>query len=304
MTDWDDLRYLRAVGEAGTLAAAAQRLGVHASTVFRRLGQMEARLGARLFDRHRDGVSLTPAGEEALALARRLGAEVEALERRLAGRDTRPSGTVRLTTTDTLLRGGLAEVLAGFRRRHPEITLEVVTANPFLSLSRRDADVALRPTAAPPETLVGRRLADIATAVYAAPAYLAAAPAPENLGEHAWVAPDDSLGHLPAARWLRRQLPQAVEAARCNSLASVWELARQGAGVALLPCFLADADPALSRIHPPIPELTVGLWLLTHRDLRRVTRVRALTDHVHEALSARRPLFEGTLQEAAPPARG
>ena len=152
--DWDDLRHIRALAAAGTLGGAAERLGAHQTTVYRRIGRIEAALGVRLFERHREGFSLTPAGEEAAATAERLGGEVEALERRIAGRDTRPTGTVRLTTTDTLMETLLGRMLAGFRQRYPGISLEVVIGNPYLSLSRRDADIALRPTANPPDTLV------------------------------------------------------------------------------------------------------------------------------------------------------
>ncbi|UEX77926.1 LysR family transcriptional regulator [Spiribacter halobius] len=293
MLEWDDLRYVRALGSAGTLGGAAEHLGVHASTVYRRLGQVEARVGVRLFDRHRDGFSLTPAGEETLALAERMGTEVEALERRLAGRDMRPSGIVRVTTTDTLLLGVLGPVLGAFRAEHPEIRLELVSGNPFLSLSRRDADVALRPTADPPETLVGRRVADVATAVYASSGYLERAGGGRPLEEQSWIAPDDSLAHLPSARWLRRTLPGLEPVIECNSVAAMHVLARGGAGLAPIPCFLADPDPGLERVTPPIPELTVGLWLLTHRDLRRVARIRALLDFLHVALGEYTALFAG-----------
>lgn len=298
--DWDDLRYIRALGAAGTLAAAAEWLGVHHSTVFRRLGRIEAGLGVRLFDRHREGFSLTPAGEEVAATAERLGIEVDELERRLAGRDARPTGSVRMTTTDTLLNGPLGPILARFRRACPGIRLEIVTGNPFLSLSRRDADVALRPTAAPPETLVGRRVADIATAIYGAKDYLEQAPATDDLAGQAWIAPDDSLAHLPSARWLRTGLPAVKPVLRCNSLSGMLAAARGGAGLAALPCFMGDPEPGLVRVQEPIPALTVGLWLLTHRDLRRVARIRALLDCLHEDLTAERDLFEGNAPARRP----
>lgn len=299
MLEWDDLRYVHAVGGAGTLAGAAERLGVHASTVFRRLGQIESRLGVRLFDRHRDGFSLTPAGEEALALAERMATEVEALERRLAGRDARPSGVVRLTTTDTLLLGMLGPVLSAFRAEHPEIRLALVSGNPFLSLSRRDADVALRPTADPDVTLVGRRVAEVATAVYASHGYLELAGVGTPLQEQRWIAPDDSLAHLASARWLRREFPGVDPVVQCNSVAAMHAIARGGAGLAPLPCFLGDPDPELERVTLPLPELAVGLWLLTHRDLRRVARIRALLDFLRSELSERKALFAGEINAPA-----
>ena len=101
------------------------------------------------------------------------------LERRLAGEDLRPSGTVRVTTTDTLL-DLIGPILARLRAEHPEITIELVVANSFFTLTKRDADIAIRPVAAAPENLVGRRLAALATAPYAAPRLSGAADRPDR----------------------------------------------------------------------------------------------------------------------------
>ena len=139
---WDDLRLVFAIGAAGTLSGGARRIGIDHSTAFRRLGALEGRLGVRLFDRARDGYAATPAGEAIIREAARFDDVVNALERRLAGEDLRPSGTVRVTTTDTLV-DVLAPEMARFRTTHPEITIELVVANAFLSLTRRDADIAL-----------------------------------------------------------------------------------------------------------------------------------------------------------------
>lgn len=98
---WDDLRFVLAVGRGGSLSGAARALRVNHSTVFRRINQLEERLGVRLFDRLPDGYAPTPAGEALIGLGGRVDEDVVALERRLAGEDLRPSGIVRVTTTDT-----------------------------------------------------------------------------------------------------------------------------------------------------------------------------------------------------------
>ena len=294
---WDDLRYVLAVGRHGTLSAGARYLGVNHSTVFRRIGLIEERLGARLFERHRDGYAPTPAGEEVVALAERLegegGGEVDGLERRLAGRDTRPSGTVRVTTTDTLLEGALAPHLAAFRAAHQEIELEVVVDNRFLSLSKRDADVAIRATAKPPPTLFGRRICGVATAVYGASDYLATAPSVRDLAVHSWIAPDDSMTHLASTRWLRTTLGTVRPVLHTNTLMGMLAAAKAGMGLAALPSFLGDAATELRRVTPPVAELATDLWLLTHRDLRRVARVRAFLDFMDKRLRRLSGTFEG-----------
>ena len=167
----DDLRLLTALAAAGSLAGAARRLKLNHASAWRRLGALEGRLGVRLFERGRDGYAPTPAGEAAIATAQRMLGELTDLERRLAGQDVRPSGPVRLTTTETLLEL-VMPALAALRASHPGIVVDLVTDNAFFSLTRRDADIALRPAAAAPEGLVARRLGAVATAVYASPAWL------------------------------------------------------------------------------------------------------------------------------------
>jgi DNA-binding transcriptional LysR family regulator len=305
---WDELRLVLAIGRSGTLSGGARELAIDHSTAFRRLGALEARIGVRLFERARDGYVATPAGEALIAAAARFDDTVGELERRLAGQDLRPSGTVRVTTTDTLLCL-LAPLFASFRAAHPDILLEVVVANEFFTLTRRDADVAIRPAARAPDALVGRRVAEIASALYAAPSYLAAWPDRSDLGAHLdahdWIAPDETLGHLGSAQWLRAKVPLGRVVCRSNSLLALAAAARAGLGVTPLPCFLADPYPGLERVHPPLPEMASSLWLLTHTDLRRVARIRAFLDFMALRLAHQRPLLEGraTLQGSRVPPR-
>src|SRR3954471_22355962 len=99
--EWDDLRYVLAVANAGSLAGAARSLGVHHTTVLRRVAAFEKRLGLRLFERLPTGYVLTAGGEELIAAARHIDDTVTTLGRKLAGQDLRLSGTIRVTTTDT-----------------------------------------------------------------------------------------------------------------------------------------------------------------------------------------------------------
>ena len=187
--EWDDLRYVLAVADAGSLAGAARNLGVNHTTVLRRVGAFEKRLGLRLFERLPTGYVLTAGGEELIAAARHIDDTVTALERKLAGQDLRLSGAVRVTTTDTLMASILPEILAEFRAAHPGIQVEVALSNLMFNLTKRDADVAIRPANDPPETLVGRRIAKIAFAIYASPRYLRAAAQDRGSRAHEWVGP-------------------------------------------------------------------------------------------------------------------
>ncbi|KWF16661.1 LysR family transcriptional regulator [Burkholderia pseudomultivorans] len=277
---WDDLRLVLAVAQAGSLAGAARRLGVSHATVFRRLAALEAGLRVRLFERTRSGYAPTPAGDDVAAAAERIQDEVHGVERRVAGRDVRPSGTVRVTTTDTLLAGLLSPVFAAFRHACPDIALDVSVSNAVFDLSKREADVAIRPSSSPPEWLVGRRIGTIAQAVYATPAWRARG---EDL---AWIGPDPRMGYRQLDQWMRARGADDRCAYRVDTLLGLFAAARAGIGAAVLPCYLADGDRDLVRIGERIDELATDLWLLTHPDLRDTARIRAFLSFVATAVDA------------------
>lgn len=296
MLDWADLRYFAAVARLGSLAGAARELGVNHSTVFRRINTLEAGLGVKLFERLPTGYALTGAGEEMLASAARVGEEITALERRIAGRDYRLSGSVRVTTTDTLGLSFVQPYLFEFYRDYPGIQVELVISNEFFSLSKREADVAIRPTRNPPEELIGRRLCALAWAVFGSKRYLKEKPRPRtaaDLARHRLVCGDDSLAHLPAMHWLQQHAPEADVVYRSNSLIAQLFAVRTGFGLAVLPCFLADQDGDLVRVLSPPADLMSELWLLTHRDLRQTARVRAFMDFIARTIARDRALIEG-----------
>ena len=278
--DWNELRLALAIARAGSLAGAARALSVSHATVFRRLKTLEARLGVALFERDRGGYTATVAGDDLAEVGARVEQEVLGVQRRVAGRDLRPSGTVRLTTTDTLFEGLLAPVLAECRRAYPDIELEIAISNEPFNLTRRQADMAIRPIAKPPEALIARRLGRVALAVYAAADAGEPGPAKRN-----WLGLDDSVSFPALETWMARHVGRSACRFRMDSLLGLRAAVRSGAGQAVLPCYLADDDPALARLAPPIEEVATDLWLLIHPDLRKVARIRAVRDVIAGALA-------------------
>jgi DNA-binding transcriptional LysR family regulator len=293
--EWNDLRVVLAVADAGSLAGAARTLGVNHTTVLRRITAFEKALGLRLFERLPAGYALTAGGEELIAVARQVNDTVTDLERKLAGKDLRLSGAVRVTTTDSLMGSILPEILAGFRKQHPGIRIEVVLSNALLNLSKRDADVAIRPAEHPPQHLIGRSIAKVAFAVYGGSSYLARRGKVKALHEHEWVAPDDSLSQTSVARWMRAELPDVDIAMRADSLLGLKLAAEAGLGLAALPCYLGDTSSRLVCVHAPVKAMETALWILTHDDLRHTARIRAFTEFAANAFARHRPLLEGKL---------
>ena len=295
MLNWDDFRFVLAVARSGSLSGAARAISVNHATVHRRISTLERRLGVRLFERFAQGYIPTIAGERLAAAGEKVEAELSDAAREVLGQDLRPEGTIRLATTQSLIETVLAPILAEFRASYPGVELEVVTSTEQASLARREADVALRPTSSPPEEAVARRISDLAAAVYANHAYKQDHDWNWRDERHIWVGPDESLTILRRTPVWRQLAEEGRLAYRANSVSGMHQAVRAGIGISVLPCFIGDEDHALVRLSEPLETMSTELWLLVHKDLRRVTRIRTFVDFIAAALRRKRGLFEGTI---------
>lgn len=292
MQDLNDLIYVAAVTQTGSLAAAARKLHVNHATVFRRIAQIETTLGVRLFERDAGRYVATPAGEELAAAGSAIEQTAERSLLKVAGRDLRPSGVVRITTTDSFASTLLNPVLALCRARYPQIALHIGIDNNMLDLSKRDADIAVRPTRQPPEYLVGKRIAPLAFAVYGAMDYLQNTTA-STLSEHQWIGLGESQERHRSMQWLQKVIPLEQVGYRIDGFASVARACADGLGLAVLPCFLGDGLAALRRIQEPLPDLASELWVLTHPDLRKTARIQTVFQFLQQELGKRSPALQG-----------
>jgi molybdate transport repressor ModE-like protein len=286
---WDDLRFFLAIAKAGTIADAARNLGVSYSTTSRRLNVLEEFLGARLFERLASGYELTEAGAELLESARKMETEFEQLSRGVIGRDARLSGPLRFATNDALALRFMPD-LAAFTHKYPEIEIDLLSTPAPAELAMREAEVAMLVTNQPPEVLIGRRLARLPSALYASRTYCDSRPDFDDLAAHTWVAWDESMRHIPAARWMRENVPGARVVCRVNTGVALQAAVSEGAGIAHLLCCVADTEPQLQQLRPPEPSLETSLWLLTHEDLATTGRVRAFLDFMADAIGRDRRL--------------
>jgi DNA-binding transcriptional LysR family regulator len=285
---WDDFRLVKAVAERGGLTRAAAHLGINHSTAFRRLAQIEAGLGVRLFERLRAGYLTTPAGEAMLAAATRMEADVAGFGRAVAGQAQSPTGEIRVTAAASFVRDLLIPVVARFLVRYPAMRVDMIAAEGALNLSQRDADVAIRASSDPPANLVGRRLSGIAWALYGR-----AEREPERPETQSWVSLADSVAGGRFAAFVRARAEPDRIALRLNTVDGLREAIEAGIGIGPLPCYVGDACPDLRRLGEPEPDLQADLWLLTHPDLRHGPRVRAFMDFAADSLLPLRSRFEG-----------
>ncbi len=273
LEDLNDLRLVALVAETGSLSGAAQRLGVNHATVFRRVAQLEARVGVRLFERAGGRYQTTLAGDELARAGAQMDATANHALLKVAGQDLRPSGNVRISTTDSVAWALLQPILARCRVQYPQITLSVGIDNHAANLSQRDADIAIRPTSQPPEYLIGKCIAPLQFSVFGAKHYLQANRG-LALAQHKWIALDDSHSGHRTLRWLEAIKPLSEVGYRTSSFGFVRQACAEGMGLAMLPNFLGHAASALQRVGDDVPACATDLWLLTHPDLRGTLRVK------------------------------
>lgn len=290
MMDWDALRVVLAVAEGGSFSAAARRLRISQPTVGRRIAEIETRLASRLFDRSARRMTLTPAGEIMVAAARRMEAEADAVSRQLAGHDRQLTGSVRISSTEGLGVGWLTPRLAGLREALPGIDIEMVIDNAAVNLSKREADIAVRLRHDRTEgrqvfddqtNLVGRKVGVLAFALYASDAYLdsrGAPQTPDDLATHQTIGFDEGESRLDYATWYTRLTQPARTVYRSNSLLAQIAAARAGWGIAIIARVLGDAEPDLRPVLPGLRIPSLDIWLVTHADLQRTARIRAVVD--------------------------
>lgn len=295
MLDWDDLRIFLAAGQHGSLNKAAVALGIHRSTVLRRIDRLEAQLGQRVFDRGRDGVSLTAAGERLLPHSERIADETASLLQDADKDHGRPAGAIRAGATFNLAFGLLPRVIAGFREAFPEITVDLIaTPDGYSPVHPDDIDIAFRTLEAGTkghDEMVGRRLGHLPVAVYGSETYLRANAAPsafEELGNHKIVSCSENLAHMAAMKWLAANSGMTEPVYRASSMLLLLAAARDGIGLACLPCYLGDREAALVRVLDLAPELGAELWILRHPHHRDTARMRAFSEfmsaHIPELL--------------------
>jgi DNA-binding transcriptional LysR family regulator len=299
MFDWNDLRYFLAVARHASLSGAARELSVSQSTVLRRIAALEEGVGHRLFDRLPSGYVLAPEGKDMLCLAQRIEEQVLALDRTMAGRCALVGGPLRVATSDVLAQTILSRHLVSFCRKYPEVRIELFVGDDYVDLARREADVAFRAGRPEQNCLFGRQVTTFAWAVYGGAEYLSRHPLPggqDELARHHFVGFAGKMGSIAAASWLTEHVAPERIVYRTNSLIHMSHLLRLGLGLGLLPCVIADPDPGLVRVMPPIPRLNREGWLVTHEDLKDNTRVQCFLGEIGRAIAAERLRHLGVVE--------
>ena len=286
--NWDNGRFFLAVARTCTLRGAAQRLGVDQATVGRRIAALEEELSAKLFLRTSTALVLTPAGEALIGPAEAMEQAAHTIERRVAGIDDQFAGTIRVATTDTMAATFVLPAIAQLRQRHPGIDVVCMASKSIANLTKREADVAVRTVRPDSPDLIARRIGQMETGIYASRSYVAARGEPEE--GTAFAGHDLVLYPRNEVPWMWEDLcgepiTRGRVVLQSNSALALFEAVAAGMGITELVCRRAQTYPQLVRVLPNRRSMQ-DVWLVTHADLHKTARVRALLDCIVEAFDA------------------
>jgi DNA-binding transcriptional LysR family regulator len=292
--DWDNLRFFLELARTGTLVSAARRLAVDHTTVARRIQALEKEIGTALFAREAAGHRLTEAG-------RRLQPQVEAMEGAfLAVESAAPaaheglSGLVRIGATEGFGTVVLAPQLARFAQQHPKLVIDLLAMPRLVHLSRREADIVIsleRPARGP---VVVSKLTDYVLRLYASVDYLAAHPPialREDLRGHTFISYVDDLLFSKELQYLDELYRPDAFSLRSTSILAQHQAALAGAGIAVLPAFIAERDASLCRVLPQEANFTRTFWMSMPAESKHLARMQAVWQFLRETVETQRTVL-------------
>lgn len=285
MDNWDEVRTAYQVARLGTVSGAADVLGVHHATVIRHIDALEGRLGVKLFQRHARGYTATEAGSDLLRVAQTTDDQFNQLAGRLKGQGDDVTGELVVTSLNTV-SPMLSPVLAAFQREHPGLIIRFLTGDRLFRLEYGEAHVAIRAGAAPdqPDNVV-QPFVDFEIGLYASREYVekhGKPSGPDDFEGHFFVGDDNPNSRAPFMRWLREKASEEAIRFRGTLGEPMTHAVRAGAGMGFVPVWDARRDDSLIEIMGPQPEWSGNLWLVTHVDLHRTTKVQAFLKFLKE----------------------
>ncbi|WP_394826311.1 LysR substrate-binding domain-containing protein [Pendulispora albinea] len=284
--DLNALHYFVQIVDRRSYTAAARALGLPKSTLSRRIGELEATLGARLIQRTSRKFVVTEVGLDVYRHAQAMLEEARAVEHAVKQRLAEPAGVVRLSCAQGVAQFALSRLLPRFMERFPKIDVVLHTTNRRVDLVEEGFDLAVRAHALPlpDSSLVQRPLAHVTWALFAAPAYVERAgtpAAPADLRTHAVIVQGrDPLWRLQHAHHPTVTLPLAPRL-QSDSMGVVKDLVLAGSGIAALPAYTCRLELAGGAVQRVLHEWTAGqatLTLLSPSRRGQLPSVRAFAD--------------------------
>ena len=291
--DWDNLRFFLELSRSGTLMNAARRLGVDHTTVARRIQALEKDIGTPLFAREAGGHRLTEAGRRLQPQVEAMEGAFQAVESSAPAAQAGLSGLVRVGATEGFGTVVLAPALARFALQHPRLVIDLLAMPRLVQLSRREADIVIsleRPARGP---VLVAKLTDYTLRLYAARSYLARHPpikCRDDLHGHSFISYVDDLLFSKELQYLDELIKPDAFALRSTSVLAQVQATAAGAGIAVLPAFIADQNRQLRTVLPDADRFTRSFWISMPAENKQLARMQAVWTFLRETAERERNL--------------
>ena len=287
--DWLLLQSFASVGEHGSLSAAARANGTSQPTLSRHMSDLEARIGARLFERTRTGIELTPAGTSLMTHARDMATAAARLSLTAAGQDARLAGSVRITASDIVATYMLPDILTALRIAEPDIDIELVASDRSENLLRREADIAVRMYRPDQPDVIAKKIGELPIGMFAAQSYIARRGMPEtfeDILDHDVIGFDRSTQVIEGFAQAGYTVSRDFFAFRSDDQVVCWQMVVAGYGIGFNQTGIGEADPRVVRIALASDVGSLPVWLVAHAELKATPRIRRVYDFLAEHIAA------------------
>lgn len=285
--NWDDLKIFLDVARQPKLEKAAAQISMDATTISRRLRKLENDLGQTLFERTRRGHLLTPAGERLLHRAE----SMESLCLDILSESSSKKGAagrIRLGVTEGLGSSIIAPAMTTFKQQHQEIDVDLIALSGFVSVPKRQADMSILLGRPATGRLKTRKIGDYSLRLYGSADYLDQHPALSSsidIPNHTLIGYVDDLIYSSQLRYFDELLPGVTPQLCSPSIVAQAEMVSAGAGLGILPVFMAQRIPTLRVVLPEDMHVRRTFWLAVHQDVSDLARNRAMIDFLIPLLS-------------------
>ena len=288
MQNWAEIRTAFHVAELKTISAAAEALGLHRATVVRHLNTLEQELGTKIFHRHRRGCEPTEAGQDLLNVARATQDQFN----QLAARTRNTSGDLTgdfIVTSHEHVAELLMPALARFGSQYPNLHVQFLASAELLKLEYGAAHIALRSGPKPSESdNVVLPFADLCFGLYAHPNYLELHGQPtvsQDLSTHRFVRWDTPSRIMPFSVWFDDHVPESHVVFSSIDLSVVEKAVSNAIGIGLVAELPSCSRYGLQSVFPSTEDWRMPLWLVTHVDLHRSSKIQAFLHTLRQTLA-------------------
>lgn len=287
------MQYFAEVAQTSSFTAAGKRFDVPASSISRRIADLEQHLGATLLNRTTRLVHLTEVGQEYYAQVKSILDQIERSETYVRQYQSEPQGKLVISSMVGFGERILIPLLDEFRALHPKVVLDVRLSDEVSQLNRDQVDIAIRGGYAPNERVVAKKLMNNQFIPVASPSYLEANGLPikhEDLKKHQGLFFRTPMGPTP---WLYQQNGQWHDVSPKPTLISnngKWLIARaiEGQGLLMLPAWvvqsqLESGELVSLKLDPPLQisdGAGFGVYILYETDMYRIPKIKAAVDFI------------------------